>query len=371
MFAPPVVSILLPIRDAAATLDSCLSSLVDQTVPDWECLAIDDGSKDGSRDIIDRWAGRDARIRALDSPPPGGIVAALEKARRLARGAFLARQDADDRSLPARFAQQLEALDRDPRLAVVGCTTWTPGDLTDGMRRYLDWLAGCTDPETCARDIWIESPIAHPTAMIRSSIMQEVGGYRDCGWPEDYDLWLRIHRAGWRIGNLSDVLYEWTDSPGRLSRRDPRYSPDAFLRCKVHHLCRWFVEHGITRQVVVWGAGRDGKRLARALEAERGMPRQSAATQSIGLARAMEAEISKCEAVGEAAPGIVAFIDIDPRKIGRRRRGLPILDPDSCRKAFPGAFYLAAVGVAGARGLIRATLTGWGLSEGEDFVCLH
>lgn len=179
--------------------------------------------------------------------------------------------------------------------------------------------------------------------------MEEVGGYRDCGWPEDYDLWLRIHRAGWRIGNLSDVLYEWTDSPGRLSRRDPRYSSDAFLRCKVHHLCRWFVEHGITRQVVVWGAGRDGKRLARAWEAER----------------------SRCEAVGKAAPGIVAFIDIDPRKIGRSRRRLPILDPDSCRKAFPDAFYLAAVGVTGARGLIRATLTGWGLSEGEDFVCLH
>ena len=55
----------------------------------------------------------------------------------------------------------------------------------------------------------------------------------------------------------------------------------------------------------------------------------------------------------------------------RRRRGLPILDPDTCRKSFPGAFYLSAVGVAGARGLIRATLTGWGLSEGSDFLCVH
>lgn len=99
----------------------------------------------------------------------------------------------------------------------------------------------------------------------------------------------------------------------------------------------------------MWGAGRDGKRLARALEAER----------------------SRCEAVGRIVPGIVAFIDIDPRKIGRSRRGLPILDPDSCRKAFPDAFYLAAVGVTGARELIRSTLAGWGLSEGSDFLCVH
>jgi cellulose synthase/poly-beta-1,6-N-acetylglucosamine synthase-like glycosyltransferase len=346
--ALPLVSVLLPIRDAEGTLDACLASLVDQTLTDWECLAIDDGSSDGCRGIVAKWAGRDPRIIAAESPDPRGIVAALEKGRSLARGSFLARQDADDLSFPSRFAQQLQAMALEDSLGAVGCITRTPGELSDGMRRYLEWLAGCTDPETCAREIWIESPIAHPSVMMRAAALEAVGGYRGCGWPEDYDLWFRLLRAGWRIANVSQALYEWTDSPGRLSRRDPRYAPEAFLRCRVHHLRRWFAERGMTRPIVIWGAGRDGRRFARAWQVER----------STGDA-------------GTPAPEIVAFVDIDPRKIGRRRHGRPILDPESARGLLPDAFYVAAVGVPGARELIRSTLTSWGMTEGKAFLCVH
>jgi glycosyltransferase involved in cell wall biosynthesis len=343
----PVVSILLPVRDAEGTLDSCLESLVDQTLPSWECIAIDDHSTDRSRTIMEAWAARDPRIVVFESPQPGGIIVALEAARRHARGGLLARQDADDRSLPTRLERQVEAMRDDKTLAIVGCHTQTPGDLSDGMRRYLDWIATCTDPATCGREIWIESPIAHPTAMMRASVIDEVGGYQDLGWPEDYDLWLRVHRMGGRIGNVSQVLYEWTDRPDRLSRRDPRYAPESFLRCRVHHLCRWLAERRITRPLVVWGAGRDGGRLTRAWE------------------------IEQVRFTAARAPEIVAFVDIDPRKIGRQRRGRPILDPESARGAFPDGFFLAAVGVPGARDLIRATLSGWGMLEEEDFLCLH
>lgn len=371
MSTRPFISVLLPIRDAEATLDSCLRSLVEQTFTDWECLAVDDGSRDGSRAVLARWAGRDARIHALESLGEGGIVAALETGRIRARGLFMARQDADDRSLPDRFAEQIDAMERDGGLAVVGCRTHTPGDLNDGMRRYLEWLAGCTDPAVCAREIWVESPIAHPTALIRASVLADVGGYRECGWPEDYDLWLRIHRAGWRIANIPHALYEWTDSPGRLSRRDSRYAQEAFLRCRVHHLRRWFAERGMTRRLVVWGAGRDGRRLARAWENEAGA--DAALSTEAGAAGDGTAGDGTATdgAAATPAPEIAGFVDIDPRKIGGRRRGRPILDPESARLAFAGAFYLAAVGVPGAREVIRGTLGGWGMIEGEEFLCLH
>jgi hypothetical protein len=145
-------------------------------------------------------------------------------------------------------------------------------------------------------------------------------------------------------------------------------------------LSRWFAEHGIRRQIVVWGAGRDGRRFARAWEAERSAG--NAGDRDLRASGSDRAELNQDSPgpgsadglgsqAGTPAPEIVAFVDIDPRKIGRRRHGRPILDPESAHTSFPDAFYLAAVGVPGARGLIRSKLTSWGMSEGEDFLCLH
>lgn len=343
----PAISILLPVRDAAATLDACLASLHAQTETDWECLAVDDRSNDASREILEDWARRDERFRVLEAPHPGGIVASLEHGRARARAPLLARQDADDESLPARLARQRARMgSAGESLAVLGCGIYAPGPLTGGMRRYLDWLSACIEPDTCAREIWIESPLAHPTALMRSEWIARVGGYQAHPWPEDYDLWLRLHRAGGEIANLPEALYTWNDPPGRLSRRDPRYRPEAFRRCRLHHLRRWLAERAIQRPLIVWGAGRDGRLLARAWREE-------------------------CLQAGPPASAIVAFVDIDPRKLGRTRAGRPILDWALARAAHPGAFVVSAVGVAGAREQIREALTGAGLVEGQDFVCCH
>jgi hypothetical protein len=277
-------------------------------------------------------------------------VAALEIGRARARGEFLARQDGDDVSYPRRLETQVGRLRAEPLLAALGCRARVPGPLTEGSGRYLAWLRGCADPETIAREIWIESPIIHPTAVVRGEWLERAGGYHDGDWPEDYDLWLRIHRAGGLLANVEDELYEWRDHPGRLSRRDGRYSPAAFLRCRLRHLRRWFDEQGINarkRPLVVWGAGRDGRRLAAAWERE-------------------------AAGAGPEAPRIEAFVDIDPRKIGRTRRGgRPILMFAEARHRYPEAFYLAAVGVPGARDLIKSELVRAGYLELIDFVCLH
>jgi glycosyltransferase involved in cell wall biosynthesis len=323
-----------------------MESIRAQTLAEWECLAVDDHSTDCSRELLEAWAGADSRVRVLTAPAPGGIVLALEAARREARAPLLARQDADDRSLPDRLARQVAAMDADQAAAVIGCRTETPGDVTAGMRRYLDWLAGCTDPDRVAREIWIECPLAHPTAMMRAEALDHVGGYRDMGWPEDYDLWLRIHLDGGRLYNIPDRLYIWTDRPDRLSRRDARYTPAAFLRCRLHHLRDWLAVHAAGRSIVIWGAGRDGRRLARAWEDE----------LHLG---------------GAPAGEVVAFVDIDPLKLNRTRRGRPVITFASARSGIGDAFYLVAVGVVGARELIRAELGSSGLVEGRDFLCMH
>ncbi|MDM7915782.1 MAG: glycosyl transferase, partial [Candidatus Eisenbacteria bacterium] len=258
------------------------------------------------------------------------------------------RQDADDASDPERIERQVRAIDvAGGDLALLGCRVRVPGAVTDGMRRYLDWLDACVTPEDCAREIWIESPLVHPTVLARAGAIAAAGGYRDRLWPEDYDLWLRVHRAGGRMANLPDRLYEWNDRPDRLSRTDPRYAPESFLRCRLHHLRRWLATRaGPDRPLVVWGAGRDGRRFVREWDRE-------------------------ASGEGPPAPPVVAFVDIDPEKVGRSRFGRPVLDFAAARAGFPGAFYLAAVGVAGARELIRELLREAGMVETVDFVCVH
>lgn len=375
----PEVSVLLPVRDAEGSLPACIASIECQTFQDWECIAVDDGSHDGSLEILRSWEADSPRVTVASVRSPGGIVPALEEARRLARAPFLARHDADDCSTPRRLERQLAVIRSAANdLAVLGCLTIPRGrEPTDGMRRYLGWLDHCaggdwldhsaagdaegdgvaarppagaweTSAEICSREIWIECPIAHPTAMMRASSIARVGGYRATGGPEDYDLWLRLHRAGFRIASLFERLYEWTDRADRLSRLDPRYAPIAFLRCRVHHLRRWLCEHGAmgSRPLLIWGAGRDGRRFARAWEEDERSP-------------------------GPAPPAISAFVDIDPRKIGRSRRGRPVVDLATARRAYPEAFFLIAVGVEGAREIIRGSMRAEGLLEGRDFLCVQ
>jgi cellulose synthase/poly-beta-1,6-N-acetylglucosamine synthase-like glycosyltransferase len=184
------------------------------------------------------------------------------------------------------------------------------------------------------REIFVESPLAHPSVVYRRAAILGLGGYRDQGWPEDYDLWLRAARAGLRFDKVPEVLLSWRDEPDRTSRRNPAYSAEAILRCKAHHLATGPLR--TDRPVVIWGAGPVGSRLARALRSE--------------------------------GVSVAAFVDIDPRKIGRRRGGASIVGPDEL-DGLGRPFVVAAVGVAGARDVIREQLLARSFVEGTDFVC--
>jgi hypothetical protein len=166
---------------------------------------------------------------------------------------------------------------------------------------------------------------------MRAELFDRAGGYRDVGMPEDYDLWLRAWAAGFRFGKVARVLHYWRDHPRRLTRTDPRYAVEAFLRAKAEALLRGPLADG--RTFVVWGAGMLGRRLTRLLV--------------------------------RAGRPPAALLDIDPKKIGRTRHGRPVLPPEALRKG--SALVLGAVGAIGAREQIRARLLETGLIETRDF----
>jgi glycosyltransferase involved in cell wall biosynthesis len=335
----PSISVLLPVRDAAQTLGACLKSLARQTVSDYEVVAVDDGSRDGSGEVLDRWAARDARYRVIHIRA-SGLVGALNIGLERCRAPVVARLDSDDICHPRRLTNQRRLLEEAPSVGVASCLVEIVprSRVAGGYRRYEGWLNSLIDHESMSKERFVESPVAHPSVMFRRELVLGVGGYRDCGWPEDYDLWLRLMRRGVRFAKAGGrALYFWRDRPDRLSRSHPRYSKDAFLLCKVHHLLRGPLA-GVGR-VILWGAGRTGRRLGRILS--------------------------------EEGAKIAAWVDIDPAKVGRILLGAPIVAAEELPPFLePEVPVLAAVAALGARDLIRSRLNALGLVEGVQYWCV-
>ncbi len=338
--AVPLISVVMPVRDAASTLDEALQSLERQSFESFEIVVVDDGSTDGSDRIVREHERRDARVRSIRIEA-SGIVTALNTGIASARGRFVARHDADDISEPDRLRRQHAWFVERPSTTVVSCRVETfPRDSSrHGMLLYEEWINGLETHDAIVREMFVESPIPHPTAMLRREDLVAVEGYRDTGWPEDYDLWLRLFERGARFAKVPETLVRWRDAPDRLSRRSPVYARDAFLRAKAHFLPKTWLAAG-TRDVRIWGAGPVGRRMARFLEAE-----------------------------GVAVRG---FLDIDPAKVGRTRRGVLVESPETLGPPTDGAAprILVAVAARGAREKIRAELVALGYVEAVDFLCV-
>lgn len=323
---------LLPVRDAAETLAEALASIRGQTLEDHELIAVDDGSRDGSAEALAAAAREDRRVRVARAPRPG-LVPALNHALGLAAAPLVARMDADDVARPERLALQAARLDAEPPLHVLGSRVQllpSPGLACGGMRAYVEWQNGLLDHEAIVADLFVESPFVHPSVTMRRAALAALGGYRDTGGPEDYDLWLRAHAAGLRFAKLPAVLLLWRDRKGRLTRRDPRYAPARFLERKLEALL-----DGPLREpcpLVLWGAGKIGKAWARAL--------------------------------GDARRAPAALVEVDPRKLGQRIHGAPVVGVEAAG-GIPGAWHLAAVGQPGARARIRAACAEAGVPPGR------
>ena len=326
-----VISVLLPARDAEATISVAIEGLLAQRgAPRFEVVCVEDGSTDATATLLQRYARSDDRVRVV--PGEGrGLVAALQLGLSHCRGDLIARMDADDVVHPDRVRLQADLLSSDATLGAVGSLVRCfPGPLTSGLARLEQWLNSTVTADQCAAGRFVEAPLVHPSTMFRRDALADAGGWRDAGWAEDWDLLLRLVARGWRLCKVPEVLLDWRDSPGRLTWTGGVYQRERMFDLRAHHLA-----HGPLRDrpFDVWGAGPTGKRLARALEPYRLRPGR--------------------------------FWDVDPRK--HEARGLPVLS--SCELHRPeGSLILCAVGAVGAREDIRAQLESRGFQEERDFL---
>jgi glycosyltransferase involved in cell wall biosynthesis len=337
----PRVSVLMPVRDAAPWLAEAIASVLSQTLRDLELIAVDDGSRDASPAILERWRKRDARLRVLVTRASSrGIVPALNLALAAASAPLAARMDADDVAHRERLAVQCAALDADPRLFAVTCRVeaFPARNLRAGMGRYLAWQNELLAPGDLRRERFVESPLVHPSVVMRTAVLRsELGGWRNAAWPEDWDLFLRAFEARLSIARVPDVLLAWRLHDSQSTRVDPRYSQPSLCAARAHYLARAL--RGERREVWLLGAGPVGKSLARALARERA--------------------------------AVAGFVDVDPRKIGGRVRDAarfwPVVSMGELLAKQPRPLAVAAVGRAGARERIRSQLDASGWCEGRDY----
>jgi glycosyltransferase involved in cell wall biosynthesis len=218
----PAISVVLPVYNPPlAALDQAIGSILSQTFRDFELLILNDGSThDRLRCQLDQWAARDARVRIFEEPHRG-LTPTLNRGLLLARGEFIARQDADDWSEADRFSRQIAYLRAHPEVALTG----TDAQLHRADGKPLWRLRLPRTPEELSRAFLKGNPFVHGSTLYRRELALAIGGYREqfpCS--QDYDFfWRMAERAG--AVNLDQALYHYRYSSGAVSAQ--RGCPDA------------------------------------------------------------------------------------------------------------------------------------------------
>jgi len=217
MKSNPDVSVVLSVRNGGADLPKAIGSILAQSFTDFELIAINNGSTDGTRSYLDSIT--DPRVRVFHQAD-AGLAAALNRGISLAQGRYIARQDHDDLANPARIGKQVAFLDANPEHGLVGTRAeiWV-GDRPSG--RFYD---PPTEDQILKFDLLFNNPFVHSSVMMRKSALDQVGVYttdKARQPPEDYELWSRISRR-YRVANLAERLTVYREVSTSMSRAGER-----------------------------------------------------------------------------------------------------------------------------------------------------
>ncbi len=332
-----LISVLMPVHNAGIYLAEAVASILNQKDVLFELILIDDHSTDNAIENLPAELTRDERLSFFSSDGYG-VVAAMETGFLQAQGMYIARMDADDVSLPNRLYKQLNYLQKNPEIGIAGGQIKIISDsgVGEGFRLYEQWLNQLCSSEDIERELFIESPIPNPTAFFRRESYELLDGYQDPEWAEDYDMWLRAHALGIKMGKPDGVLLHWREHDKRLTHNDSRYDNKLFMKARAYYLSR--SDYLKERKAIIWGTGPIGVYI-----------------YDILVEQKIEVE---------------AFIEVNPRRVGGLKRGLPVLHYNELNQYTHdnNALIIGAVGSRGARAEIRQALLNMGKKEGSDFL---
>jgi glycosyltransferase involved in cell wall biosynthesis len=196
----PKVTVLMTAYNAEPFIGIAIQSILDQTFTNFELLIVNDGSKDGTRAVIDRF--KDNRIRVIDQNNLGAVAAANRGLQQISTP-LTARMDADDVSYPIRLERQVSFLDANPKVSLVGSSyraiaqDGEPIQNVRVLQRHRD----------IRRDLFVRCPMGHPTVLFRTEAVRAIGGYRpEYKVAHDWDLYWRLRGE---LANLPEVLLDY------------------------------------------------------------------------------------------------------------------------------------------------------------------
>ncbi len=200
------VSVVIPVFNAQAFLKDAIASILEQSFRNIEVICVNDGSTDGTSEILEWFREKDSRIRLIQQAN-SGIVEALNNGCMAARGSWICRMDADDLAVPNRLSRQIEYVEELERRRIPVVALGTSILEIDERSRPIGVQSLPTEHDAIVRRLEEGRPgLFHPTALIRRSTFGQVGGYRkEYQWIEDHDLWMRLSQHG-RLANLQEPL---------------------------------------------------------------------------------------------------------------------------------------------------------------------
>lgn len=260
----PLVSILIPFKNTEAFLTECMQSIKEQDYENWEVLAVDDHSADGSRKTTELFAAQDHRFRILKNNG-NGIIPALQTAYDHSSGSLITRMDSDDVMPPNKLRHMVESLlTAGPgHLAVGKVKYFSIRGISNGYKRYENWLNMLTEKGDNFSEIYKECTVPSPCWMAFRTDLDTSGAFREERYPEDYDLCFRFYQAQLKVIPCTELLHYWRDYDQRTSRTSEHYAQNYFLDIKLHYFLK--LDREPQRPLAVWGAGDKGKIIAKSL----------------------------------------------------------------------------------------------------------
>jgi len=247
----------MPVRNASKWISATVISILDQTLADWELIAVNDGSKDESMEMLSSF--EDARITCTENAGTG-IIAALQTGLRLAKGTYVTRMDADD-LMPPRKLESLAALldTSSERTIATGLVSYfSETRVSDGYQNYENWLNSLCENGNHYDHMYRECIVASPNWMLSRHFLLEDRIFDALEYPEDYDMVFRWQQKGYRIVSAPEVTHLWREHSERTSRNSEIYDQTSFFRLKMN----WFLKNeGSNEAIAVFGAGPKGKAI--------------------------------------------------------------------------------------------------------------
>ena len=265
----PLVSIIMAAKDTEPYLHDCIDSIINQTYHNWELIAVNDHSSDRTPQILDEYAEKDARVRVFHSSDHK-LIPALQEGYKHVRGTLLNRMDSDDKMPDYKLEVLVDQwLKYGKGTVIAGGTEHfvDHGEVGNGFRRYEQWLNKVARNSQHKEEIYTECVIPSHSWLMHKDDFDTVGAFDSEIYPEDYDLCFRIYEKGLKIIGIDKVLHYWRDRSNRISRTWDCYKDNRYFDLKLRNFYK--LDRDLTRPLVLWGAGNNGKDLAKLLNEKR------------------------------------------------------------------------------------------------------